>query len=107
MSRAKCIECDKYYVKTSTLGTCVECDDVVSGDQLSCNFFIRKKVDVLPLLNEIASLLTSGQKEVVLLADGGPMFTLSNELNINQTEIILRTYCKPSVKYTIVPLEDE
>ena len=49
----------------------------------------------------------SGQPAVVLLADGSPMFTLSNELNVNQTDIILRTYCKPGVTYTIVPLEEE
>lgn len=49
----------------------------------------------------------SGQPAVVLLADGSPMFTLTDELNVNQTDIILRTYCKPGVTYTIVPLEEE
>lgn len=103
----QCIECDKYYVKTSTLGTCIECSDVVSGDQLSCNLFVKRKVDILPLLNEIAKSFSSGRNSVVLLADGGPMFTLSNDMNINQTEVVLRTYCKPGVKYTIVPYEDD
>ena len=106
-SKMKCGDCEHYYVKTSCLGTCVTKQNVVHSADETCRKFMKRKVDTVSLLHDIAEQLISGQSAVVLLADGSPMFTLSNELNINQTDIILRTYCKPGVKYTIVPLEEE
>ena len=103
----KCSDCEHYYVKTSNFGTCIKKQETVPYCIDSCNKFTKRKVDTVSLLREIARMLISGQSAVVLLADGSPMFTLSNELNVNQTDIILRTYCKPGVKYTIVPLEEE
>lgn len=102
-----CSDCEHYYVKTSSLGTCIKKQEIVHSLNESCKKFKKRTVDTVSLLHDIAELLMSGQSAVVLLADGSPMFTLSNELNVNQTDIILRTYCKPGVKYTIVPLEEE
>ena len=102
-----CRDCEHYYVKTSSLGTCIKKQEIVHYVDDTCKRFVKRKVDTVSLLHDIAEMLTSGQSAVVLLADGSPMFTLSNELNVNQTDIILRTYCKPGVKYTIVPLEEE
>lgn len=107
ISKMKCSDCEHYYVKTSNLGTCIRKQSVVHSVDDVCNRFLKRKVDTVSLLHDIAEQLMSGQSAVVLLADGSPMFTLSNELNVNQTDIILRTYCKPGVTYTIVPLEEE
>lgn len=105
-SKMKCIDCEKYYVKSSQMGVCIKDNVVIHGEQPACSQHIKRKVDTVTLLKEIAELLLGGQSHVVLLADGAPMFTLSNEMNVNQTDIILRTYCKPGVKYTIVPGDD-
>lgn len=106
MSKAKCTDCEYYYIQTSRHGKCVYKNIDVTIETDSCRYFKKTKFNILPLLNEIAGLLIAGNKSVVLLADGGPMFTLEDSLTINETEIILRTYCKPGVKYTVVPLEE-
>lgn len=102
----KCIDCEKYYVKSSQMGVCIKDHTIIHGEQPACNHHIKRKVDTVALLKEIAGHLVEGQSHVVLLADGAPMFTLSSEMNVNQTDIILRTYCKPGVKYTVVPGDD-
>lgn len=107
LSKMKCSDCEHYYVKSSNFGTCIKRQEIVHHCLESCNKFVKRKVDTVSLLREIAGMLMSGQPAVVLLADGSPMFTLTDELNVNQTDIILRTYCKPGVTYTIVPLEEE
>lgn len=104
----QCIECDKYYTRNKYEGSCIAHGCYVGyNKELDCSEFKKRAVDIPRILDDIARLYVTGVQSVVLLADGAPMFTLEDTMSINEVEVVLRTYCKPGVKYTIVPYEDD
>lgn len=102
----QCVKCDNYYTRNKHTGSCIAHGCYVGFDkQIDCSEFKKRSVDIPQLLDDIARLFIAGATSVVLLADGAPMFTLEDTMSINEVEVVLRTYCKVGVRYTIVPNE--
>lgn len=103
-----CENCDCAYILNSMFCVCTKQPgqprirrDTVVDD---CEYFKTRahSPQVPKLLDEIASHFAEDDRDLVLLADGNPLFIISKNQTVNEIELLLRVYCQRGHTYNIV-----
>ena len=95
-----CVNCEWLYLRSSTTGVCHKINKVVNRDSESCKKFKERSRNIVDMFDEIARILSEGDKAVIL-EDGSPLYTIGGDMLPDMIEILLRCLHKGRV-YSVI-----